>query len=91
MGEFWETLSKSRLYQGKGKLETRSYTYKTSGAIYTGTWRGGLREGHGLIVWPDGAQYEGDWVDNRAQGFGKFIHAIGDVYEGYWRRDKAYG
>ena len=55
MLEFWETLSKSKRYIAKAKLETRSYTYKTSGAIYTGTWRGGFREGQGLIVWPDGA------------------------------------
>lgn len=55
MPEFWETLSKSKSFHVNSKLETRSYTYKISGAIYTGTWRGGFREGQGLIKWPDGA------------------------------------
>ena len=29
------------------------------GIKYTGQWKGGLRDGHGLQEWPDGAQFEG--------------------------------
>ncbi len=51
-----------------------------SGVIYKGSWRGKVKEGHGLQVWPDGAQYEGNWLNNQANGKGKFSYSNGDVY-----------
>ena len=47
---------------------------------YKGTWRGNLKEGHGVQKWPDGSVYEGDWIKNEANGKGKFTYANGDVY-----------
>jgi len=44
-------------------LVTRKYTYK-SGATYVGSWKGGLRHGHGVMTWPDGAKYDGKWELN---------------------------
>lgn len=41
-------------------LKQRTFTYST-GAIYTGQWKGGLRHGNGTMVWPDNAKYEGQW------------------------------
>lgn len=53
-----------------------------NGAVYTGSWRSGLREGYGVQKWIDGSYYEGHWKSDRANGYGKLVHADGDVYEG---------
>ena len=34
------------------------YTFK-SGAVYEGEWKGNVRDGWGIQIWPDGAKYEG--------------------------------
>ncbi|CDW80566.1 UNKNOWN [Stylonychia lemnae] len=89
--EFWETLTRKKKYIANRERKYLEYTYKCSGALYKGEWKGGFRDGYGIIRWPDGAQYDGEWQDNRAHGYGKFVHAIGDIYEGQWKRDKACG
>ena len=48
--------------------------------IYTGEWKGNVRHGHGVQIWPDGAKYEGSWENGKANGKGKFIHVDGDIY-----------
>ena len=53
-----------------------------------GQWKGQMRHGYGIQVWPDGARYEGYWQDNKAHGKGKFYHVEGDVYDGDWVEDK---
>lgn len=50
-----------------------------------------VREGKGVLIWPDGSRYDGYWKDDRANGRGRLIHADGDVYEGEWLNDKAHG
>jgi hypothetical protein len=62
-----------------------------NGAVYTGEWRGEMRDGYGMQLWPDGSRYEGDWQNDKANGIGKLYHADGDVYEGMWKDDKAHG
>ena len=85
-----ETISK-RLYDPDQPREQRPpYQFKT-GAIYTGQWKGGFRDGFGEQTWPDGAKYAGEWRENRAHGKGRFIHVDGDIYDGYWANDKANG
>jgi hypothetical protein len=32
-----------------------------SGAIYTGKWLNGMKDGFGMQRWPDGSKYEGEW------------------------------
>ncbi len=32
-----------------------------SGAVYTGEWRSGMRDGEGTQEWPDGSKYVGYW------------------------------
>lgn len=61
------------------------------GAIYSGQWKNGKRDGIGYQIWPDGSNYEGEWTDDKANGKGKLKHADGDVYEGMWKNDKAEG
>lgn len=38
--------------------------------IYQGQWKGDVRWGYGVQVWPDGARYEGNWVNGKANGHG---------------------
>jgi len=57
-------------------------------ANYKGQWKGEMRHGYGIQIWPDGAKYEGYWQNDKAHGKGKFYHAEGDVYEGDWVEDK---
>jgi hypothetical protein len=44
-------------------LKNKVYQY-TTGAVYNGEWKGGLRHGSGTMTWPDGARYEGQWEFN---------------------------
>lgn len=60
-------------------------------AVYSGEWKNGMRDGHGVQTWPDGSRYEGQWIEDKANGKGKLIHADGDIYEGDWVNDKANG
>jgi len=62
-----------------------------NGAVFTGEWMNGMRDGWGKQVWVDGSHYEGEWRLDRANGFGKLTHADKDTYEGQWLNDKAHG
>jgi hypothetical protein len=46
--------SDSRMKQGPITLP--------SGAVYSGEWRGGMRDGEGTQEWPDGSKYVGYWL-----------------------------
>ena len=67
-----------------------SFTFKT-GSVYTGEWKGNLRDGKGQQVWTDQAMYNGEWKDDHANGQGKFYHTNGEIYDGAWKNDKANG
>lgn len=88
-----ETVHNSKLkFNPKGQIEVRSpYTYKCSGAVYTGEWLGNLRHGYGTMQWQDGSSYYGQWSLGKAHGYGKFVYANGDMYTGRWRNDKTNG
>ena len=62
-----------------------------NGAVYIGSWKNGVRDGHGLQRWNDNSYYEGEWSNDKANGFGKLVHGDGDIYEGDWIDDKAFG
>jgi hypothetical protein len=47
--EFWETASSTVLFNDRAKPAKRDYTYKCSGAKYTGEWKGGFRYGSGIM------------------------------------------
>ena len=86
-----ETISSKKAFDPNQRREKRPpYSFK-SGAVYTGEWKGGFRDGFGHQQWPDGAQYEGEWRENRAHGKGQFVHVDGDIYDGQWANDKANG
>ena len=62
-----------------------------NGAVYTGEWMNGVRDGHGVQIWSDGEKYEGQWANREANGKGKFTHVNYDIYDGEWLEDKAHG
>lgn len=73
------------------ELEERPPTNLGGGVLYTGQWRGDVKEGFGRLSRPDGSEYIGEFKDDRAQGEGTFRHSSGDVYEGQWLHDQACG
>ena len=85
-----ETVTKNVYNPNQQRESRRPYTFKT-GAVYSGQWKGGFRDGFGEQTWNDGAKYSGEWRENRAHGKGRFIHVDGDIYDGYWANDKANG
>lgn len=64
-----QTGEKNRL---SDTIEKRDPVKFKNGVIYHGEWRGNIRWGYGVQVWPDGAKYEGDWVNGKANGKGTF-------------------
>jgi hypothetical protein len=81
--EVHETVSK-KLSIPRHKQRREPYTYKSAG-VYVGEWKGGFREGHGIMIWNDGSRYDGEWRYGRPCGWGRFTHNDGDIYEGNWR------
>jgi hypothetical protein len=42
-----ETISKNRIYRANAPREMRPPYEFSTGAVYTGQWKGGFRDGHG--------------------------------------------
>jgi hypothetical protein len=81
--EIHETLSK-KMGISEFRQKKKPFTY-LSGAVYSGQWLGGFRDGFGSMEWPDGARYQGNWSYSKPCGFGTFTHVDGDIYEGEWK------
>jgi hypothetical protein len=61
-------------------------------AIYSGQMlkdSQNIKQGYGIMRWPDGTVYEGLWENNLYNGRGKLYHASGDLYEGEFVDDMA--
>lgn len=81
--EVKETLSTTS--RGQLNLERKPpYKYK-SGGVYKGEWKGGFREGYGVMQYQDGARYEGSWEWGRPYGMGRFITSDGEQFTGIWQ------
>ena len=52
-----ETLKKD-VFNPNAPLIKRCHTY-SSGAVYAGEWKGGMRFGEGLMIWKDESKYHG--------------------------------
>jgi hypothetical protein len=50
-----------------GRITKGPFTLK-NGAVYTGQWMMGMRDGFGTQLWPDGSRYEGQWRNDKANG-----------------------
>lgn len=62
-----------------------------SGAVYSGQWLDGKRNGHGTMTWPEGTRFEGNWHEGHRHGFGKVVCLNGASYEGHWLNDLRHG
>ena len=64
-------------------------------AIYSGQMlqknNQNVKQGYGIMRWPDGTVYEGLWQNDYYNGRGKLYHASGDLYEGEFVNDMAQG
>jgi hypothetical protein len=89
--ENWDAESAQSEPDNFNDCEERNEHIFDNGAKYKGQWKGNVRHGYGVQIWPDGARYEGYWKNNKAHGQGTFWHVYGDKYEGAWKRDKAHG
>lgn len=49
---------------------------------YTGEFKNGKRNGHGVYEWHNGEIYDGDWLDDFRTGHGVYKWKTGDVYDG---------
>ena len=87
--ELFETLSSITTFKDP-KLDRRTYKYK-NGAIYTGEWAGGFRNGEGRMDWSDSASYEGKWELGYAHGKGVFTDCLGNRYQGDFFLSMAHG
>ncbi|OXB84932.1 UNVERIFIED_CONTAM: hypothetical protein H355_016054, partial [Colinus virginianus] len=64
--------------------------WKHSGAVYSGDWKCGKRDGHGSYSVPDPAGreyrkvYVGCWRNDRRCGYGTMFYGSGERYEGEW-------
>uniref|UniRef100_A0A8C5UHB5 MORN repeat-containing protein 3 n=1 Tax=Malurus cyaneus samueli TaxID=2593467 RepID=A0A8C5UHB5_9PASS len=73
------------LKHGKG-----TQIWKNTGAIYSGDWKFGKRDGHGSYSIPDPVTkeyrrvYTGMWENGRRGGRGVFFYPNGERYEGEW-------
>ena len=66
------------------------YRYST-GAVYTGQFVNGNREGSGKLVFPNNNVYEGQFSRNRINGEGTMTYSNGDKYAGTWFTDQPNG
>lgn len=75
------------------QVEERPAFTRNSGCVYTGEWRKGtdVKEGRGLLEWPDGSVYRGWFQNSKRNGFGKMISVKGIIYEGHWLDNKYEG
>jgi len=71
---------KTKAINGSDKIEEKEAVKFKNGVIYQGQWKGDVRWGYGVQVWPDGARYEGNWVNGKANGQGMFASTKVNLY-----------
>ena len=57
------------------------------GITYEGHWKDNVKDGYGIMKWPDGSVYEGEWNNDKFSGVGRLRYGNGDSYEGQWSND----
>ena len=50
-----------------------------------------IKDGVGVMIWPDGTKFEGNFQADVPHGYGRKIFANGEYYEGYFSEGKANG
>jgi cell division septation protein DedD len=63
------------------------YSYGT----YEGHWQDGVKNGQGIMTYPDGSKYIGQWKNDRRSGQGTYTYFDGGKYEGQWKDGRKNG
>ena len=79
--------------ENKDKIELKKNIIFDDKSIYYGEFNTekNIKEGRGILIFPNGAKYTGYFQNNMQNIKGKIYHADGDIYEGEWLNDKANG
>lgn len=88
--------SARRIIRYKGKLvnqkpEGKAEATFENGDVYTGHWRGGLREGYGEIRYANGDEYKGEWKADKRTGKGYYFKGPYDYVKGDFVDGKPHG
>ena len=75
------------------KIEVKKNIILENKSIYYGEFNTekNIKEGRGILIWPNGAKYTGYFQNNMQNIKGKMYHIDGDIYEGEWLDNKANG
>ncbi|XP_043924595.1 MORN repeat-containing protein 3 isoform X1 [Protopterus annectens] len=71
--------------------------WKSTGALYDGDWKFGMRNGFGTYSVPDPVTreykklYSGEWKNDKRHGYGTNFYSDNEYYEGEWAKDKRHG
>ena len=61
------------------------------GSVYTGQFKGGVKEGQGTYQFANGSKYVGEWQSGKKHGQGRYEHVNGDAYDGQYVTGKQEG
>jgi len=61
------------------------------GERYKGSYKNGLKNGHGTWTHPDGDNYKGKFKSGLKRGRGTYTFENGEEYRGYYKRDQQHG
>jgi hypothetical protein len=68
-------------------VDARSTLLCTSSVrVNAGAWRGGYREGQGVLEWQSGERYTGAFKSGLQHGYGVCEYSDGERYDGMWLR-----
>ena len=62
-----------------------------SGERYKGSYKNGLKHGHGTWTHPDGDKYRGKFKSGLKRGNGVYTFKNGEEYRGHFKRDQQHG
>ena len=62
-----------------------------NGERYKGSYKNGLKHGHGIWTHPDGDSYKGKFKSGLKRGRGTYTFENGEKYRGYYKRDQQHG
>jgi hypothetical protein len=62
-----------------------------NGERYKGSYKNGLKHGHGIWTHPDGDTYKGKFKSGLKRGKGTYTFENGEEYRGYYKRDQQHG
>lgn len=72
------------IYQRPSGLGRLTSEMKQSKIIFTGQFRRGISEGHGVLRLEDYSVFAGQFVDGNVKGYGLYTTATGSIIRGYF-------